>query len=73
MNVIANACAVGSGVVIAKDRDLAALAEGDLQDDRNEVRLGLVALANVAVLVGTARVKVAEADVLDAVGNVDRL
>src|SRR6266436_6163674 len=48
MNVIADAGAIGSGIVGAKDGDVFALSEGDLQREGNQVRLRHMVLAQIA-------------------------
>ena len=49
MNVIADTGAIGRGIVVAKDGDLLPLPECHLEDDRNEVRLGRVVFAQIAI------------------------
>ena len=67
VDVVADAGAVGGGVVLAEDGDRLALALGDLEDERDEVRLGVVALAAAAV--GAGDVEVAQRDGGQAVGR----
>ena len=45
VDVVADAGAVGGRVVVAEDGDRLAAALGDLEDERDQVRLGVVALA----------------------------
>ena len=68
VDVIADAGAVGRGVVGAEDVDRLALAESDLQDQRDEMRFGVVVLADRAVGRGTGGVEVAQRGVAEAVG-----
>ena len=65
MNVVTHAGAVRGIVVVAVHHNLVALPEGDLQHDRNDVRFGIVVLAEL--LGGTAGVEVAQVDGLRAV------
>ncbi len=48
VDVVANAGAVGRGIVVAKNRDVRPLSQGHLQHDRNQVRLGVVVFAQIA-------------------------
>ena len=68
VDVVADAGAVGRRVVGAEDGDVLALAERDLEDERDQVRLGRVVLADRAVVGGAAGVEVAEGGVAQAVG-----
>ena len=68
VDVVADAGAVGRGVVGAEDVDRLALAERDLQDERDEVRFGVVVFADRAVGGGAGGVEVAEGGVAEAVG-----
>ncbi len=45
VDVVADAGAVGSGVVVAEDFDEVAAAQGDVEDQGNEVGLGFVGFA----------------------------
>ena len=45
VNVVADAGAVGGGVVVAVDADGCAPAESDIENQRNQVRLRLVRFA----------------------------
>ena len=45
VNVIANAGAVRSGVIVAEDSDGLAAAQSDVEDQRNQVGLRLVGFA----------------------------
>src|SRR6516165_6720239 len=63
VDVVADAGAVLGGVVVAKDLDASPAAEGDVEDERDEVRLGLVRLA-VAVD-GSGDIEVAQAGVAE--------
>lgn len=47
MNVVPNACPIGSGVVIAEDHDFIALSQGNLQDDRNQMGFRIVILSQI--------------------------
>jgi hypothetical protein len=68
VNVIADARAVGRGVVRAEDRDGLAPPQGRLQDDRHQVRLGPVVLADAGVGGGPGGVEVPQGRVSQAVG-----
>src|ERR1035438_3677303 len=59
MDVIADAGAVGGGVIAAEDRDGFAREDGSEQQ-RDEVRLGLVFFAQVAGGIGAGGVEVAQ-------------
>ena len=48
VDVVADAGAVGRGIIVAKNRDLRPLPERDGQDDRNQVRFGIVIFAQIA-------------------------
>src|SRR5439155_2209384 len=65
VNVVADAGAVGGRVVRAEDGHLGNPAGGRLQHDRNQVRLGLVALA--AAGRGARGVEISQADRAQAV------
>ena len=56
VDVVANAGAVGSGVVVAEDEDLVTAAEGDVEYERDDVGLGLVSLAAVGQRAGDVEV-----------------
>ena len=45
MNVIADAGAVGSGVIVAEDLDGFAASEGHIEDERNQVGLWMMRFA----------------------------
>jgi hypothetical protein len=47
VDVVADAGAVGGGVVVAEDEDLFAASEGDIEDEGDDVGLGLVGFAAV--------------------------
>src|ERR1051325_4942795 len=68
VNVITDARAVGSGIIGAEDLDVWALAQRDLEDNGNQMRL-LAVMFTVAAG-RTSRVEVAQTDVLDAVQTV---
>ena len=42
VDIVADASSIGSGLVVAENRDLLPLAEGDLQHDGNQVRFRCV-------------------------------
>ena len=44
VDVVAHAGAIGGGVVLAVDADAGAAAHGDVEDERDQVRFGLVVL-----------------------------
>src|SRR5947209_1087163 len=69
VDVVANAGSVLGGIVLTEDLDARAAAQGDVEDERNEVRLGLVRLA--VAFDGAGDVEVAEAGVAQAVDAVD--
>ena len=73
VDVVAQARAVRRRIVIAEDRDVIALAERDLQDQWDEVRLRVVVLADGAIVECTGCVEVAQRDVADAVRAADPL
>ncbi len=58
VDVVADAGAVGGGVVFAVDEDLFAAAEGYIEDERDDVGFGLVGFA--AIGDGAGYVEVAE-------------
>jgi len=68
VDVVADARAVGRGVVVAEDGDGRALAEGHLQDERDEVGFGVVVLAALGRAAGC--IEVAQAGVAQAVRDV---
>ncbi len=45
VDVVAHACAVGGGVVVAVNADGLASAQGDIEDEGDQVRFGLVIFA----------------------------
>ena len=67
MDVVADAGAVRGGVVVAEDGDRLAAALRDLEHQRDEVRLGIVALT--ARPVGARHVEVSKGDRAEAVGR----
>ncbi len=69
MDVVADAGAVGGGVVVAEDEDFFAAAEGDIEDEGDDVGLGLVSFA--AVGEGSGYVEVAERGVAEAVNLIE--
>src|SRR6185312_4775991 len=69
VDVVADAGAVGSRIVVAIDVDAGAAAEGDVENDGDQVRLGFVGFA---VSIDRARdVEVAERSVTQAVDAVE--
>src|SRR5205814_10299219 len=68
VDVIADAGAVGGGVVGAEDVQVRPLADGGLDHQRDQVRLGPVVLANVAGGAGARGVEVAQGRVAPPVG-----
>ncbi len=68
VDVVADARAVRRIVIRAEDRDAGALALDGLQNDGNEVRLGIVILADETVLGRTGSVEIAQEDALEPVG-----
>jgi len=60
MNVIADRGAIRGCVIGSEDADLRALAPGRLDPQRNEMRLGIVRLADFGVLVSAGRIEVAQ-------------
>src|SRR6185437_8330646 len=68
VDVIADAGSIGSGIIVAEDRDSLALPERRLQDDRNQVRLGRVVLAQIPLGAGAGGVEVAQRRISEAVG-----
>jgi len=69
VDVVADAGAVGGGIVFAEDEDLFAAAEGNVEDEGDDVGFGLVGLA--AVGEGSGYVEVAEGGVAEAVEAVE--
>ena len=55
VHVVADAGAVGRRIVVAENVDRRLAAHGREQDERNEVRLGVMALADLAVRIGARR------------------
>ena len=68
VDVVPHAGAVPGVVVVAVDGHLLPLAQGHLEDQGDEVGLGVVGLADLAGLVGAAGVKVPQAHIAQAVG-----
>ena len=68
VDVVPHAGAVPGVVVVAVDGHLLPLAQGHLEDQGDEMGLGVVGLANLAGLVGAAGVKVPQAHIAQAVG-----
>ena len=68
VDVVADAGAVGRGVVVAKDLHALALPQSDLQDDGDEVRLGVMVLTDAAVVGRAGSVEVTQRRVPQAVG-----
>src|SRR5438128_532485 len=60
MDVIADASAVGGGVVIAEDFQSGPLALNRLEDERDQVSLRVMVLADFPALVGSRRIEVSE-------------
>src|SRR5271154_3832449 len=73
MDVVANAGAIGSGVIMAEDLDVLAQAEGDIEHQGNDMRLGLVRFAARPVGVDhrAGDVEVTETGVAQAVDLID--
>jgi len=67
MNVVADAGAICSRIVIAVDGECGPFALNCLEDNRNQMALGIMHLPNRATFIGSRRIEVAEADVLQAV------
>ena len=67
VDVVADAGAVGGGVVVAVDQDFFTAAESDVEDERNDVGFGLVRFA--AMGQGAGDVEVAQGGVMQAVGG----
>ena len=67
VNVVANARAIDSRIVIAKDFQGRSFALDCLQDERNQVRFRIMILANLASVVGPSRIEVSEGHVAQAV------
>ena len=68
MDVVPDAGAVGRRIVGAEDFDVLAFALGDLQNQGDEVRLGVMAFPQLAFRIGAGGVEVAEDAVVHAVG-----
>src|SRR5712671_3274273 len=69
VNVIANAGAVGRGIIRAEDLDLRPLAKNGLQDERNEMRFRIVIFANLGIGAGAGGVEIAECSTGPAIGR----
>ena len=67
MHVVADAGAIGCVVIGAVDFDRVTLPQGDLQDERDQMRFGIMRLADMPVGVGTTGIEVAQAAVFYAV------
>ena len=70
MDVIANACAIRGGIIIAKNSQLRSCPGRSLEGQRNQVGLGIMALADFATFIGAGGIKVAQAGKTHAVGGV---
>jgi hypothetical protein len=70
MHVVAHAGAVAGREIAAVDLDRLAPAGGRLQHERDQVRLGLVALAEASRRIGAGGVEIAQADRAQAVPGV---
>ena len=68
MNVIPYAGTILGGVVAAEDGQLLPLAVGYLEDDRDQVSLRIVGLADLAGGMGTAGVEVPQGHITQSVG-----
>ncbi len=68
MDVVADAGAVRGGVVVAVYGDEFPCAEGNLEDDRDEMGFRVVGFADCFVRMGTGGVEVAEAGGAEAPG-----
>ena len=76
VDVIADAGAVGGGVVVAVDADRLAATQGDIQDERDEVGFGLVIFAAadaIGTFGGAGDVEIAKGDGAEAVDGVKPL
>ena len=73
VDVVAQARAVRRRIVIAEDRDVIALAERDLENERDEVRLRIVILTDGAIVERTGRIEVTQRYVANAVRAADPL
>ena len=74
MDVVADAGAVGSWVVFAINADGRTAAHGDVKDERDEVRFGVVGLAAgdaVGALGGASDVEIAQRGIAEAVNSVE--
>ena len=65
VNVVANACAIGSGVIRSEDGDAFAHALGGLKDDGNQVGFGVVVFPEIAG--GPGGIEIAQAGVTETV------
>src|SRR5271166_6574688 len=68
VNVIADAGPVRSRVLVSKDRHMLTLSKCDLEDQRNQVSLGIVVFAQVAIGRGAGRVEVTQGSITPAIG-----
>ncbi len=69
VDVVAEAGAVGGRVIGAEDFDVFAFAEGDVEDEGNEVGFGGMVFADLAVGGGSGGVEIAEGGGAEAVGG----
>ena len=56
VNVVADAGAVRGLIIVAKDGNTGPAAQGDIEDQGNQVSLRLVDLADFAVRIGAVRI-----------------
>ena len=68
MDVVPDAGAVGGGVVVPEDAHVVPLAVGYLEDNGDQMGLGVVGLADGAGDVGAGGVEVPQSHILEAVG-----
>ena len=70
-DVVADAGPVGRSVIITEDGDMRPPAQRHLQDQRDEMALGAVVLADAAVGQGPGHIEITQGDIADAMGHRD--
>src|SRR5690348_16348597 len=68
MDVVADRRPVGGWIIGSVDVDLSLLAERRLQDERDEMRLGLVPFADLAIRIGACSIEITQRYPSQAVG-----
>src|SRR5579863_8053927 len=68
MDIVADASAVGCGIVVAEDLKSGALALDCLQNEWYQMRLRIMVFPNLSALVGSRSVEISKGDEAQAVG-----